>query len=149
MQEKQTTFALIKPDSFVEGQVEDVLSMIRKAGFTVIRSKIVDKPLCSEVEAHLADLKGKNLNAYTRNYGFLLRGPVMPMVLTRQDDQDPVQTLRDLIGPTNPTDAPEGTIRALSPDDIHKAEAQNRGLANRIHASDSPESAETETNIWF
>jgi nucleoside-diphosphate kinase len=51
-----------------------------------------------------------------------------------------VPRLRELMGPTNPKQAPAGTIRAAFGADI-----QN----NAVHGSDSPENARTEIRFFF
>ena len=56
------------------------------------------------------------------------------------EGREAVAVVRQLIGPTDGTKAPPGTIRgdfAIS--------VQN----NLIHGSDSPENAETEIRLWF
>jgi nucleoside-diphosphate kinase len=64
-------------------------------------------------------------------------GPVVPMVLQRQNA---IETLRQLMGATNPAEAAEGTIRKEFALDIEK---------NSIHGSDSSESAATEIPFFF
>jgi nucleoside-diphosphate kinase len=51
-----------------------------------------------------------------------------------------IQGVRDLIGPTESTIAPKGTIRGDLGTDRMK---------NMVHASDSPESALAEINRFF
>jgi nucleoside-diphosphate kinase len=64
-------------------------------------------------------------------------GPAVPMVLQRQNA---IETLRQVMGATNPAEAAEGTIRKEFALDIEK---------NSIHGSDSPESAATEIPFFF
>jgi nucleoside-diphosphate kinase len=64
-------------------------------------------------------------------------GPAVPVVLQRQNA---IETLRRVMGATNPADAAEGTIRKKFALDIEK---------NSIHGSDSPESAATEIPFFF
>ena len=68
---------------------------------------------------------------------FISSGPVMAMVLERANA---VETLRELIGKTDPAQAAEGTIRKLY--------ATNT-TQNAIHASDSYENAEREWSFFF
>ena len=55
-----------------------------------------------------------------------------------------IEGLRTIMGPSEPTTAPAGTIRGdLGRDwgeDVQK---------NLVHGSDSPESAQREIGIWF
>jgi hypothetical protein len=41
-----------------------------------------------------------------------------------------------------------GTIRALSNDSLAKAIAENRGLENLVHTSDSPGALVKEIDLW-
>ncbi len=64
-------------------------------------------------------------------------GPVMLMVL---EGHDVVETLRKIVGATNPLIAEPGTIRGDLSMSI---------TANIIHASDSVENAKRESSIFF
>jgi nucleoside-diphosphate kinase len=68
---------------------------------------------------------------------FMSSGPVVPMVLQRHNA---IETLRQVMGATNPADAADGTIRKDFALDIEK---------NSIHGSDSLESAATEIPFFF
>lgn len=146
---KKHTFALLKPDAMQTGAYRKILGIIENSGFRGSEFRMINKPTEEQVDAHLADLKEKNQNAYERNRGFLLNGSMLALIFVREDDLDPVEELRKIVGSTNPPDAAEGTIRSLSTDSLQKAEEENRGCHNLIHASDSPESADKEIAIWF
>ena len=61
-----------------------------------------------------------------------------------------IAKVRALIGPTEPAGAPPGTIRGdLSSDDIERADTEDRGLYNLVHAADSLDSARNEIALWF
>ncbi len=64
-------------------------------------------------------------------------GPVWVMSLERDKA---VPHLRKTMGATNPTEADEGTIRALYGESIER---------NAIHGSDSDENAAIETAFFF
>ena len=61
----------------------------------------------------------------------------MPVILQRDHA---IQTLRDLMGATNPSQAAPGTIRQEFGVDVEK---------NAIHGSDSPASASAEIPFFF
>jgi nucleoside-diphosphate kinase len=63
--------------------------------------------------------------------------PFMALVL---EGENVIQGIRDLIGPTDSTVAPKGTIRGDLGTDRMK---------NVVHASDSPDSALAEINRFF
>jgi len=54
------------------------------------------------------------------------------------EGEDAVRKIRDVLGPTDPTKAPEGTIRKEFGSDV---------MVNTAHASDSPENAQREMGI--
>jgi nucleoside-diphosphate kinase len=68
---------------------------------------------------------------------FMSSCPVIALVL---EGEEVIQGVRDLIGPTDSTIAPKGTIRGDLGTDRMK---------NMVHASDSPESALAEINRFF
>jgi nucleoside-diphosphate kinase len=68
---------------------------------------------------------------------FMSSCPVIALVL---EGEEVIQGVRDLIGPTDSTIAPKGTIRGDLGTDRMK---------NMVHASDSPESALVEINRFF
>lgn len=74
---------------------------------------------------------------YAELVDFMVSGPVIPMVLERDDA---VAKLREVIGATDPAEAAEGTVRKLY------AESKGR---NAIHASDSDENAAVEVAFFF
>ena len=68
---------------------------------------------------------------------FMTSGPVVPMVLERDDA---VLCLREFIGPTNSLEAPVGTISGDFGTDVQ---------CNAVHASDSIENARREIDFFF
>jgi nucleoside-diphosphate kinase len=69
--------------------------------------------------------------------GFMTECEVVPMVLEKDDA---INTLRQVIGATDPAEAKAGTVRKLYADN-----KQN----NIMHASDGPETAKTEISFFF
>jgi nucleoside-diphosphate kinase len=153
------TFALLKPDAFEASNHPDIpagmnagteiIRRLQRQGFILTKCTAVMVPKKETVEAHLADLKAKNPVVYERNVKFYMGGPLLLMRIARNDDQDPVTTLRHYVGATNPAEANKGTLRTLSDDSLEKASAEERAIRNLIHAADSAESAQRELDIWF
>ena len=69
--------------------------------------------------------------------GFITSGPVVVIKLM---GEQAVPVLRTLMGPTDPAQAPPGTIRGDFGTIITE---------NLVHGSDSPESAERELALFF
>ena len=64
-------------------------------------------------------------------------GTVKSMILL-YEGEDAVKKIRDVLGPTDPKEAPGGTVRRDFGSDV---------MVNAVHASDSPESAERECKV--
>lgn len=130
----QRSLILLKPDCIQKAIVGQVISRFEGAGYSIIGSKLVqlDDALLHEHYAHVADLP-----FFPEIADFMSSCPVMALVL---EGENVIQGVRDLIGPTDSTAAPKGTIRGDLGTDRMK---------NVVHASDSPDSALAEINRFF
>jgi len=130
----QRTLVLLKPDCLHRRLAGEILARFEAKGLRIVALRLVQttRPIA---EAHYAVHKGKSF--YDSLLKFITSGPTIATVL---EGREAVTVVRQLMGPTDGTKAPPGTIRgdfALS--------VQN----NLIHGSDSPENAATEIAIWF
>jgi nucleoside-diphosphate kinase len=92
----------------------------------------VDKALAEE---HYAVHKGKPF--YEKLIKYITSGPVLAMVW---EGPSAIKAVRQTMGATNPIEADPGSVR------------HDYGLEigrNLTHASDSPENATAEINLWF
>lgn len=130
----QRSLILLKPDCVKKSLVGQVISRFESAGYSIIASKVVqlDDALLHEHYSHVADLP-----FFPEIAQFMSSCPVIALVL---EGEEVIQGVRDLIGPTDSTIAPKGTIRGDLGTDRMK---------NMVHASDSPESALAEINRFF
>ena len=130
----QRSLILLKPDCVKKSLVGQVISRFESAGYSIIASKVVqlDDALLHEHYSHVADLP-----FFPESAEFMSSCPVIALVL---EGEEVIQGVRDLIGPTDSTSAPKGTIRGDLGTDRMK---------NMVHASDSPESALAEINRFF
>ena len=101
----QRSLILLKPDCIQKAIVGDVISRFEGAGYSIIACKLVqlDDSLLNEHYAHVADLP-----FFPEIAEFMSSCPVMALVL---EGENVIQGVRDLIGPTDSTVAPKGTIR--------------------------------------
>jgi nucleoside-diphosphate kinase len=130
----QQTLILLKPDCVQRRLVGTILHRFEAKGLRLVAMKLVHATR-SLAEKHYAVHKGKPF--YDSLLQFLLAGPTLAAVL---EGREAVAVVRGLMGPTDGTKAPPGTIRgdfALS--------VQN----NLIHGSDSPDNAAAEIALWF
>ncbi|CAF0904546.1 unnamed protein product [Didymodactylos carnosus] len=131
----ERTLALIKPDAIQNtNEIED---MILKSGFTILQKRRVTLTAeqCSDF---YSEHYGKKF--FPSLVAFMTSGPILAMVLARENA---IGAWRELIGPTNSTQAREShpeSVRALFGTNEQK---------NAVHGSDSPVSAEREIRFFF
>lgn len=128
----EKTFAIIKPDGIKN--IAKIIGMIYESGLTINRYEIkkLNKEILSKHYSHLLDKP-----FYSEIEEYMLSGEVVLMIL---EGIDAVEKLRTLMGPTDSTKAPKGTIRGEFGTDV---------MLNAIHGSDSKENAEIEINRFF
>jgi nucleoside-diphosphate kinase len=130
----ERSFAMLKPGVTHRRLVGEVVSRIERKTLKIVAMRMMrlDREL---VERHYAEHKGKAF--YAKLVEYMVSGPVVAMVV---EGDRAIEHLRKLAGPTDPSEAPVGTIRG-------DFAIQTR--LNIIHASDSPESARREIGLFF
>ena len=128
------TFTMIKPDAVENGHIGAILEKINAAGFSIVALKYTQLGI-SEAEAFYAVHKERPF--FGDLVTFMTRGPIVAAILEKENA---VADFRMLIGATNPSEAAEGTIRALY--------ATSMG-ENAVHGSDSDENAVIEGAFHF
>ena len=130
----QRTLILLKPDCLDQRLAGQVITRFEEKGYGIIASQMIqlDERLLNEHYAHVADLP-----FFPEIAAFMSSRPVLALVL---EGEGVIQGVRDLLGPTDSTVAPSGTIRGDLGTDRMK---------NVVHASDSPEAALAEINRFF
>ncbi len=140
----QRTLVLLKPDAVQRGYIGEILARFEKAGLKIVGMKMVwvDEEFAKQ---HYAEHVDKPF--YKGLESLITLGPVVAMVL---EGVEAIGTVRKLVGPTEPKQAPAGTIRG---DYAHVSYgyADKHGIAikNLIHASADEESAKKEVELWF
>jgi len=132
--EKQQTFVMIKPDAVQRGLVGSILKRFEQKGVKVVAMKMVSvtKDLA---EKHYGVHKGKPFFEPTVDY--ITSSPVVAMVL---EGINVIEMVRHMTGATDPQKAAMGTIRGDFGQFIGR---------NIVHASDGPDTAKFEINLWF
>ena len=130
----ETTLLVVKPDGVRRGLVGEVLRRAETKGLRIadMRMMTIDRALAEE---HYGEHREKPF--FPELVAFITSGPV---VVARLEGENAIDVWRTLMGPTDPTSAPPGTIRG------------DFGLViteNIVHGSDSPESAERELKLFF
>ena len=130
----ETTLILVKPDAVAEGLTGQVLHRLESHGLKILNCRMLrlTAALLQEHYAHLA-----HLPFFPEIETFMASGPVVAVALS---GENAMARVIDLLGPTDSTKAPKGTIRGdLGKDKMH----------NVLHASDSPETAQAELRRFF
>ena len=134
MAELERTFSIIKPDAVEKGASGAILARFEDAGLQIIALK---KLLLTEQQARGFYAVHKERPFYDDLVKFMTSGPVVMSVL---EGADAIRRNRDLMGPTDSTEAPKGTIRGDFGTDIER---------NAAHGSDAPETARIEISYFF
>jgi len=173
----QKTVVLVKPDGVKRGLVGEILARFEKAGFKIVAIKMVwvnrehvAKHYMDE-KAYLTNIGVRTLDDYQK-FGFdpgetlgtndpykigqlvrrwnmdaLASGPLVAMLI---EGVNAVEIVRKMVGPTNVTTAPAGTIRGdYSIDTPVWATLQKRPIKTVVHASGTVDEAEFEKKLWF
>jgi nucleoside-diphosphate kinase len=134
MSQLERTFAIIKPDAVAAGHAGEILAMAEKAGFRVLALR---KIRMSRLEAEAFYAVHRERPFFSSLVGFMTAGPCVVMVLERENA---ITKWRELMGPTDPAAAPEGTVRKLFGTNIER---------NAVHGSDGLETAASEVPFFF
>ena len=134
MSASERTLVLVKPDGVQRQLIGRILSRYEDRGLKIVALKLVrvDRDLA---ERHYAVHRGKPF--FEGLVEFITSAPLVALAL---DGPNAISVVRAINGATRPHEAAPGTIRG----DFALETAQNI-----VHASDGPESAETELAIWF
>lgn len=130
----ERTLVLVKPDGVQRGLVGEILARFERKGLKLVGLRLLEVDL-DLAERHYAVHAGKHF--YDGLIGFITSGPVAAAAL---EGPDAIATVRRMVGRTMPNEAEPGTIRG---------DLGISGLRNLIHASDAPETAVTELDLWF
>ena len=130
----ERTLILVKPDAFARNLTGEIIARFERKGLRIValRHMQVTEDLAKQ---HYAEHEGKPF--FGELVDFITGGPLVAMVL---EGHEAVKAARQAIGATNPLEAAPGSIRG-----DYALEVQT----NMVHGSDSNESAERETAIFF
>jgi nucleoside-diphosphate kinase len=128
------TLAIIKPDAVSRRLVGKILARIEERGFRLRALKLMQ--MSQQVARTFYQVHAER-PFYESLTTYMSSGPVVPMLLERDNA---IQSLRDLMGATDPQKAASGTIRRDYGESIER---------NAIHGSDAPATAAVEIAFFF
>ncbi len=130
----ERTFFMVKPDAMRARVLGKILSMIEASGLTLVAGRIRQLHV-DEAQRFYAVHKERPF--FADLVKFMTSGPVFTGVL---EGEDAIKRWRDLMGPTDSTKAPRGTVRGEFGTDVEQ---------NASHGSDAPETARVEIAFFF
>jgi nucleoside-diphosphate kinase len=128
------TFVMFKPDCMERGLFGSILSRFERKGLRLVALKMM-RITPDLAKQHYAEHVEKPF--YPGLEEFITASPVVATVM---EGPEVVRVVRDMLGATSGLKAAPGTIRG-----DHSASRQ----MNLVHASDSPESAAREIDLYF
>jgi nucleoside-diphosphate kinase len=130
----ERTLVLLKPDCVQRRLMGRILTRFEEKGFNVIALKMMQvTPELSK--QHYAEHVEKPF--YPGLEEFITGAPVLAMVL---EGLEVIRVVRDMVGATSGLKAASGTIRG---------DFSSSRQMNLVHASDGPESAAREMELYF
>lgn len=130
----ESTLLIVKPDGVRRGLIGEVVRRVEAKGLSIDEMRMFTMPR-ETAEQHYAEHRDKPF--FDELVGFITSGPVVVAKIT---GDEAIACWRTLMGPTNPVDAPPGSIRGDLATQIGE---------NLVHGSDSPTSAERELALFF
>ncbi|MEM3422583.1 MAG: nucleoside-diphosphate kinase [Candidatus Bilamarchaeaceae archaeon] len=131
---RERTLILLKPDAIQRGFVGEIISRFEKKGLKIVALKML-KMTPTLAKEHYAHLVEKPF--YPDLEKFMTTHPIIAAII---EGKEAVEVVRTMLGPTNATRAPAGTVRG---------DLSNSTSRNVIHASDSKETAQKEIERFF
>jgi nucleoside-diphosphate kinase len=130
----ESTLLIVKPDGVRRRLVGEVLRRVEAKGLSIeqLDLRVIERAVAEEQYGEHRDKP-----FFGELVDFITSGPVVVGKIT---GEDAITCWRTLMGPTNPVDAPPGSIRGDFATEIGE---------NIVHGSDSPTSAERELKLFF
>jgi len=130
----ERTLCIVKPDAVRKRAIGKILTMIENGGLTLVAGRLLRLAPADAERFYAVHRERKFFPDLVR---FMSSGPVFVGVL---EGEGAVVRWRELMGPTDSTKAPKGTIRGEFGTDVEQ---------NAVHGSDAAETARAEIGFFF
>jgi nucleoside-diphosphate kinase len=130
----ERSFVMVKPDGVAAGLTGEIITRIERRGFEIVALRKASM-VVAVAEEHYGEHRERPF--FGELVEFITSGPVVMMAV---EGEGAIGSLRTMMGPTDPQEAPPGTIRG----DFALEVGQNV-----IHGSDGIESAARELALHF
>jgi nucleoside-diphosphate kinase len=134
MAQSERTLSIVKPDAVEKGRAGEILARFEQAGLRIVALKKIQ---LSRAQAEGFYAVHRQRPFFGDLVAFMTSGPVVVSVL---EGEGAIARNRELMGPTDSTKAPAGTIRGDFGADIER---------NAVHGSDGPDTARIEIAYFF
>ena len=131
---KERTLCIVKPDAIQKRVLGRILAMIEERGLVPVAARMLTLAPADAERFYAVHRERKFFPDLVK---FMSAGPVFVAVL---EADGAIARWRDLMGPTDSTRAPKGTIRGEFGTDVEK---------NAVHGSDASETARAEIAFFF
>lgn len=174
---QEQTLVLVKPDGVKRGLIGEITKRIERRGLKIVALKMLQVerghleehfPKSDEWIGRLGDKGLNTFNDYKLDpkehlgtsdrmeigrrvkeslFEYMTSGPIVALVV---EGMHAIDMVRKLAGHTLPFKAEMGTLRGdYSVDSPAIANVEGRAIHNIMHASETPEEAKNEINLWF
>jgi nucleoside-diphosphate kinase len=130
----ERTLCIVKPDAVKKRVLGRVLAMIEEKGLTIVAGRL-RRLAPADAERFYAVHRERKF--FPELVAFMSSGPVFVAVL---EADGAIARWRELMGPTDSTKAPKGTIRGEFGTDVEQ---------NAVHGSDAAATARAEIAFFF
>ncbi len=130
----ERTLSIIKPDGVARNLIGKIYARFEEEDLKIIACRMVH---LSQAEAEGFYAVHSKRPFFKDLVEFMTSGPVVVAAL---EGEDAINRHRGIMGATNPSEAAEGTLRALYAQSIDQ---------NTVHGSDAPETAAVEIAYFF
>ena len=130
----QRSLVLLKPDCVERRLMGQVISRFESKGLSIVAMKML-RVTPELAKQHYAEHVSKPF--YPSLEAFITSAPIVALAI---EGLDAIRLIRDMLGATNGLKAAPGTIRG---------DWSSSQQMNLVHASDSPESAQRELQLYF
>jgi nucleoside-diphosphate kinase len=130
----ERTLIVLKPDCVQLRLVGRVIARLEEKGLNIIAMKMM-RVTPELAKRHYAEHVAKGW--YPSLEAFITSGPIVALIA---EGPESIRVVREMVGATNGRNAAAGTIRG---------DYGTSRQMNLVHASDGPEAAQRETEIFF
>jgi nucleoside-diphosphate kinase len=130
----ERTLSIVKPDAVKKNAIGEILRRFEAAGLRIVAARMFH---LSPDTAGRFYVVHKERPFYKDLVKFMSSGPILVSVL---EGENAIAKNREIMGPTDSTKAPAGTIRCDFGTDVEQ---------NAVHGSDAPDTAAWEISFFF